>query len=178
MSDQGASIHPSDEERLSRALRLYKQGQFEEMLVELDAIEASDLSLAKHYHKGLALAQLGHLEASIAEFREIKEIPARVKGFDSGSFLHAYYASLAAVLHQLASHKGTSYLHDAIACYEYALELNGKDARLCLGLGTAYVELGLLSEAIPLLEKAVVLDPGSTEAKATLESARKKAGST
>jgi tetratricopeptide (TPR) repeat protein len=159
-------------------LRLYKEGQFEAALAELDAIEAPDLSLARHYHKGLTLARLGHLEAALAEFREIKEIPTRVKGFDSGTFLHAYYASLAAVLHRLASIKGTSCLHDAITCYEYALELNGKDARVCHGLGAAYMELGLLSEAIPLLEKAVALDPGSPEAKATLASARKKAGGT
>jgi tetratricopeptide (TPR) repeat protein len=161
-----------------QALQLYKDEHFEEALAALDAIEAPDLSLAKHYYKGLALAQLGHLEAALAEFREIKEIPARVKGFDSGSFLHAYYASLAAVLHQLASLKGTSCLHDAIACYEYALELNTKDACVCHGLGAAYMELGLLGEAIPMLEKAVALDPGSTEAKATLESAREKRGST
>ncbi len=161
-----------------RALQLYKEGQFEAALAVLDVIEAPDLSLAKHYHKGLALAQLGHLEAALAEFREIKEIPARVKGFDSGTFLHAYYASLAAVLHRLAGLKGTPCLHDAITCYEYALELNGKDARVCHGLGAAYMELGLVGEAIPLLEKAVALDPGSAEAKATLETARKKRGST
>ncbi len=176
MGDGGTTGTADDGRRLTEAVRLYKEGQFEAALAALDAIEAPDLSLAKHYHKGLALARLGHLEASLAELREIKEIPARVKGYDSGSFLQAYYASLAAVLHQLARARGTPCLHDAIACYEYALELDAKDARVLLGLGAAYVELGLVNEAIPILEKAVAMDPGAAEARAALESAREQAG--
>jgi tetratricopeptide (TPR) repeat protein len=173
VSDQGTGGVLDDGQRLSKAVRLYKEGQFDAALAALDAIETPDLSLAKHYHKGLALARLGHLEAALAEFRNIKEIPTHVKGYDSGSFLQAYYASLAAVLHQLANTKGTPLLHDAISCYEYALELNKKDTRVLHGLGVAYMELGLVNHAIPLLEKAVALDPGSAEAKAALEQAWK-----
>ncbi len=177
MGEEGTAGTDDDGQRLSKAVRLYKEGQFEAALAMLDAIDAPDLALAKHYHKGLALARLGHLEAALAELREIKEVPSRVRGYDSGSFLQAYYASLAAVLHQLSRARGTLYLHDAITCYEYALALDAKDSRVLFGLGAAYVELGLVSEAIPFLEKAVALDP-SVEARNMLESARKESGGT
>jgi tetratricopeptide (TPR) repeat protein len=165
-----------DAGRLARGLQLYKEGKLEAALAMFDTIEDKELSLAKHYHKGLALAKLGHLEASLVAFREIKEIPARVKGFNSGSFLQAYYASVAAVLHQLAKTKGVNYLHDAISCYEYALELCGTDPRLLLGLGAAYMDLGLHGEAVPYLEKVVAIDPASSEAKEALVLARHHVG--
>ena len=152
---------------LERAISLYKERHFPEALKMLDKIADEEFSIVKHYHRGLVLARMGHLEEALAAFKEIREIPARIMGFDSGSFLHAYYASLASLLQQLAK-TNDGYLHDAITCYEYALQLNGTDARLWHNLAIAYIDLGMPGEAINKLAKAIELDPAFHEARYSL----------
>ena len=158
----------SSNKLLERAIALYKQGNFQAALQALDKItDDDDFTIVKQYHRGLVLAQMGHLEEALDAFKAIREIPARIKGFDSGSFLHAYYASLGSLLQQLAK-TNDGYLYDAITCYGYALELKGTDARLWHNFAIAYIDLGMPGEAINKLMKAIDLDPNFHEARYSL----------
>lgn len=149
---------------LERGISLYREGHFQEALKMLNKITDDEFIIVKHYHRGLVLARMGHLEEALEAFKEIREIPAYIKGFDSGSFLHAYYASLGSLLQQLSRTK-EGYLDDAITCYEYALQLKGTDARLWHNLAIAYIDLGMPGEAIDKLKRSIDLDPNYHEAR-------------
>jgi len=157
----------SSSKLLERAISLYKEGHFQDALKLLDKITDAEFHIVKHYHRGLVLARMGRLEEALEAFKEIHEIPARIKGFDSGSFLHAYYASLGSLLQQLSKIKN-EYRDDAITCYEYALQLKGTDARLWHNLAIAYIDLGMPGEAIDKLKRAIDIEPDFHDARYSL----------
>ena len=71
---------------------------------------------------------------------------------------------MGSTLQVLAKKKGRELYHEAITCYNYALQIEDNDARVWNNLGNAYLEIEKNLDAIKSFKKAIELDDEYPEA--------------
>jgi tetratricopeptide (TPR) repeat protein len=168
-SQSADSTLDKDRKTFDKGLVLYSKRKYEECIPFFKKVTHSSLIILKHYYLGLSYVQLGKFEEGLEEYRKIHEIPRNVEGVDYDKLLYGLYINMGSILQALTrknpdEQKKQKYLNEAIACYEYALQIQDIDPRVWNNIGNAYLDLENYDKALENFNKALALDDEYPEA--------------
>ncbi len=168
----------------NKALALFGKRKYEKALNLFKKVPDDAFPVMKHYHIGMCYAKLGKYQKALNSYRKVREIPMDKASFDQEKVIYGMYVNMGSVLQVMGRRKmkistlqrakkakstkegkiWQEMLHDAINCYEYALQVNNADARLWNNLGNCYLDLGNYKDAHRCFDEAISRDPEFPEA--------------
>jgi tetratricopeptide (TPR) repeat protein len=186
-------LEPTNEAILYSAYRVYSELTQQAIL---SLMVVAPQSVYMHELMGLELAEHGHPEEAIENFRVAIKIDPRLPGphYELAEVLNAAAATRAEAeseykkalalnpfdeaserrLGDIAAEQGD--LKEAYERYTRAVELRPDDAEASLGLAKVLMSMGQMDKAEPLLKRAIQLDPTSAVAHFRLSTLYRRTG--
>lgn len=141
-----ATTAMSADEHFRQGNEYAQQGQFEQAIVEYQAVLAAEPeNVSAMTNLGVAYYNTGQLEQAIAQYKEALQIAP------NDADIHSNLA---------AAHVQVGDLDMALQEYQRAVELEPDLAQAHFGLGVVYIELGENDKAIEAFERFQELDSG------------------
>lgn len=155
---------------LSKMISRIEPRLMQAMVTEMKAAPGPLGSRANLLQAIVLLSQKGWRRTTFVE--AIETIDGAIKEEPDFALSHAYLALLKALGHRVGILRDNdTTVPTAILAAERALELDGQDSAI-LGLaGCALADLGQVDRALPILNKAIALDPQNGHAKTALGAA-------